>query len=349
MNAPLHTELDYPFAAAPPVGDSMRVAPGITWLRMALPFALDHINLWLCDGGDRVAAIDCGYGDEPTRAAWQRHFAQTLDGRPLAKIVATHFHPDHIGNAQWMSERFGLQVTMTHAEFLQAHAVWRDEGTLSVAAFGRFLCAHGMSDEHAQELAARGVAYRRGVPALPATFARIIDGDAIDLCDARFRVIAGFGHSPEHAALHCAERRVLIAGDMLLPRISTNISAWPCEPDGDPLARFLDSLARFEALPADTLVLPSHGLPFRGIALRVGALRAHHQARLAELLAFVRDAAAPVSAADVLPTLFRRTLDLQQRFFAMGEAIAHLNHLWHQQRVERIDGGNGAIRFRAIA
>jgi glyoxylase-like metal-dependent hydrolase (beta-lactamase superfamily II) len=132
---------------------------------------------------------------------------------------------------------------------------------------------------------------------------------------------------------------------MLLPKISTNVSVWPVEPDGDPLGRFLDTLAAFESLPPDTLVLPSHGLPFRGIAVRVAELRAHHAARLAELAAAVAAAAAPLSAAELVPVLFRRELDVQQRFFAMGEAIAHLNHLWRAQRLERRVAADGAVRF----
>jgi glyoxylase-like metal-dependent hydrolase (beta-lactamase superfamily II) len=347
MNAPAILNLDHPFPAPPPTGEATLVAPGIHWLRMPLPFALDHINLWLVDGAAGFAAIDCGYGDDATRDAWQRHFATTMGGRPLASLVATHYHPDHLGNAAWLGARFGVQVTMTHAEFLHAGAVWRDEPPLSIGAFTAFLRAHGMTGEHVAALAARGNAYRRGVPALPGTFVRMVDGDTVALGAHAFRVITGFGHSPEHAALHCAAAGILVAGDMLLPRISTNVSAWPGEPDGDPLQRFLDSLARFDSLPPDTLVLPSHGLPFRGIALRVAQLRAHHHARLAELEDFVRNANRPVSAADALPTLFRRELDLQQRFFAMGEAIAHLNHLWHRHRVERIVDANRSILYRA--
>jgi glyoxylase-like metal-dependent hydrolase (beta-lactamase superfamily II) len=133
-----------------------------------------------------------------------------------------------------------------------------------------------------------------------------------------------------------------------LPRISTNVSIWAPEPDGDPLGAFLESIAAFELLPPDTLVLPSHGLPFRGIALRVGQLRVHHATRLAELVAAIEGAAAPQSAADVVPVLFRRELDLQQRYFAMGEAIAHLNHLWHAGRIARHVGADGAVRFASI-
>jgi glyoxylase-like metal-dependent hydrolase (beta-lactamase superfamily II) len=160
-------------------------------------------------------------------------------------------------------------------------------------------------------------------------------------------VIPGYGHSPEHAALYAAAPApLLISGDMLLPRISTNVAVGPADAEGDPLARFLASLAPFEGLAADTLVLPSHGLPFRGAAVRVGALRAHHTARLAELEQALAGGE-PQSAAMLLPVLFRRPLDLQQRFFAMGEAIAHLNHLWHAGRAQRIVRGDAGVRFTA--
>ncbi|HEV8501051.1 MAG TPA: MBL fold metallo-hydrolase [Casimicrobiaceae bacterium] len=346
MNAPAILSLEHPFADPPAIGASTPVTPGIHWLRMPLPFALDHINLWLCDGAG-TAIVDCGIGDDATRAAWRTHFDGILAGRGVDAIVATHYHPDHVGNAAWLAARFGVPVTMTYAEFLHGRGVWRDEAPTCVAGYAAFFAAHGLDAADAAALRARGNAYRRAVPEMPATLRRIVDGDELVLGGMRFGVIVGHGHSPEHAALHAPAHRVLIAGDMLLPRISTNVGVSPAEPDGDPLARFLDSLARFEALPHDTLVLPSHGLPFRGIALRVAQLRAHHRARLDELEAFVRGAARPVSAADALPVLFRRALDLQQRFFAMGEAIAHLNHLWHRARIARVADAN-RIRFEAM-
>jgi glyoxylase-like metal-dependent hydrolase (beta-lactamase superfamily II) len=206
---------------------------------------------------------------------------------------------------------------------------------------------HGMSDADVAALAARGNRYRAGAPELPQRYRRILGGDRLALGERSFTVIPGYGHSPEHAALYAARRNVLISGDMLLPRISTNVSVWPAEPDGDPLGRFLASLASFERLPGDALVLPSHGLPFRGIAARVAELRAHHAARLAELEAALREAGRPMSAGELVPVLFRRPLDLQQRFFATGEAIAHLNHLWHAGRAQRHAGDGGALRFSA--
>ena len=312
---------------------------------MPLPFALDHINLWLCadnDGG-RVQ-IDCGYGDARTRALWEHHFASTLEGEPIRRIIATHYHPDHLGNAAWLAARWNCPVAMPLAEYMTAHAVADERAGYGSSAVCELFRRHGLETEHLAALAARGNGYRRGVPELPLTHQRLVAGDEIAIGPNRWRVVPGYGHSPEHASLHCAALGILISGDMLLPKISTNVSVWPIEPEGDPLGRFLDSLGRFEDLPPDTLVLPSHGLPFVGIHARVAQLRAHHAARLAELEAA---ASAPVTAAEIVPVLFRRQLDAQQRFFAMGEAIAHLNHLWHKSRVERVRV-DGVFRFRCL-
>jgi glyoxylase-like metal-dependent hydrolase (beta-lactamase superfamily II) len=331
----------------PAPGEAREIAPGILWLRMPLPFALDHVNLWLLAEPGGYTLVDCGYGDATTRAHWQRHFATTLRERPLLRIVATHCHPDHLGNAAWLAAHFGCSIAMTQAEYLAAHAMIGEQAGLGQADVRALFTRHGMAAEHLAELASRGNHYHRGVPEAPHAFARLLDGDTIAPGDGRWRVITGYGHSPEHAALADEERAVLISGDMLLPRISTNVAVWPGEPDGDPVARFTASLGRFEALPADTLVLPSHGPPFRGIAARVSRLRAHHSERLAELHAALAAADAPMSAEQVIPVLFRRPLDLQQRFFAMGEAIAHLNNLWRAGRATRSIASDGAIRFAA--
>jgi glyoxylase-like metal-dependent hydrolase (beta-lactamase superfamily II) len=347
MSAPHPAILDYPFPAPPAPGTTIVVAPGIHWLRMPLPFALDHINLWLLEEQDDYALIDTGYGDAPTRALWETHFATTMRGRPLVRLIATHYHPDHLGNAAWLSQRFAVPVIMTMTEFLTAHALVDERamhGPLATCALFR---AHGMAEEDVDALAARGNRYRHGVPELPSSFQRLLAGDMVSAGGASWQVIPGHGHSPEHASLFSAQRNVLVSGDMLLPKISTNVSVWPSDPDGDPLGRFLDSLTAFENLRPDALVLPSHGLPFRGIPLRIAQLRAHHDARLAELMEAIAAAGAPVSAAQMVPILFRRPLDLQQRFFAMGEAIAHLNYLWRRGRARRTLSDDGTLRFAA--
>jgi glyoxylase-like metal-dependent hydrolase (beta-lactamase superfamily II) len=335
-------------ADSPPApGDVRAVAPGILWLRMPLPFALDHINLWLVEQRDGYALVDCGYGDAATRGHWQRHFDTTLSRRALERIVVTHCHPDHLGNAAWLAARYTCTVAMTQGEYLVAHALLDGHAGYGQADVHALFLHHGMPAEDVAAIANRGDHYRRGVPEAPQAFERLIGGDTVALGARRWRIIPGYGHSTEHASLADEQARVLIAGDMLLPRISTNVAVWASEPDADPVQRFLDSIAAFEALSPDTLVLPSHGLPFRGIAARVAQLRAHHADRLAELHRFLANTRAPQSAHDAIPILFRRTLDIHQRFFAIGEAIAHLNHLGRTGRATREVRDDGSIRFTA--
>jgi glyoxylase-like metal-dependent hydrolase (beta-lactamase superfamily II) len=345
MNAFVAANTDRPlrfrWLEPPPPGASLDVAPGLKWLRMPLPFALDHINLWLLADGEGWTPIDCGYGDARTRALWQRHFTDTLAGKPISRVIATHYHPDHLGNAAWLAARSGCAVAMPQAEYLTAHAISDERAGYGATATSALFRSHGLAEEHIAALEARGNQYRRGVPELPFAYQRLRAGDEVAIGLERWRVISGYGHSPEHASLHCAALNVLISGDMLLPRISTNVSVWPVEPDGDPLGRFLASLDGFAELPPNTLVLPSHGLPFVGIRARVEQLRTHHAERLVELEAA---ASRPVTAAEILSVLFRRELDIQQRFFAMGEAIAHLNHLWHAGRLLR-SSRRGVHRF----
>ena len=347
MNAALPAALEYPVASPPAPGETIEIAPRIHWLRMPLPFALDHINLWLLADDDGMTLVDCGYGDPATRALWDRHFATKLHAEPIRRIIATHCHPDHVGNAAWLSQCFDAPVAMTAAEFLTAHALVADTDGFATRAILDLFRRHGLAADKLTALEGRGNRYRRGVPELPATFVRMHEGSTRHAAGTTWRVIEGFGHSPEHASLYSAELGVLIAGDMLLPKISTNVSVQPIEPDGDPLASFLESLSTLDALPPGTLVLPSHGLPFRGIPVRVGELRAHHAARLADLEDALKAATAPATAAEIVPVLFRRELDVHQLFFAMGEAIAHLNHLWHSGRVERMVAIDGTLRFAA--
>jgi glyoxylase-like metal-dependent hydrolase (beta-lactamase superfamily II) len=339
--------LDYPWTVPPPTGESIAVARDLQWLRMPLPFALDHINLWLLREDDGYTVVDTGYGDRTTRAAWEQLFEQTMRGSRVTRVVATHYHPDHLGNGAWIADRFGCPVWMSQAEFLTAQAIHQQIAPYRATDTAALFAAHGMERASLDALSARGNRYRSGVPTLPDRFRRIIAGDRLTLGGHRWDVIPGFGHSPEHAALYSQSAGILISGDMLLPRISTNVAVWPAEAEGDPLRRFLDSLTAFEALPPDTLVLPSHGMPFRGIRERVAQLRAHHEARLAELHQAVTARERPVSAAEIVPVLFRRELDLQQLFFAMGEAIAHLNRLWHAGRLEHVKGDGGDVRFAA--
>jgi len=337
----IKAELEFPFEAHS-TGTTQIVAPGVRWVRMPLPFSLDHINLWLVEDGDQWTLVDCGLGNDTTRAAWEQILARDLGGRPIGRVIVTHYHPDHMGLAGWFASRLNLVPWMTKGEFLTAHAACHAVGGTGVKRVREFFSRHGLDPARLETAGVKDGNYRRGVEPLPETFRRIKHDDRIPIAGRSWRVIVGYGHAPEHAALHEERDALLISGDMLLPRISTNVSVWPVEPDGDPLGDFLSSLERFLALDPRTLVLPSHGRPFRGIHARVAELKAHHAERL-EAVARVCDRER--TAAELLPTLFRREFNDYHLMFAMGETIAHLNHLWRRGIVRRIAGADGRWRF----
>ena len=345
------SELTYPLAPQrPAAGQVLDVADGVRWLRMALPFALDHINLWLLrdhfDGRDGWTVVDTCIDHPDARAAWEGVFQHHLDGLPIVRVVITHMHPDHIGLAHWLCERWQVPMWISLGDYLNARM-----GSGAVRGFGgdaarAFFSRHGISDpEHIQAVGLHGPRYGDMVPKVPANYRRLLDGQTLVIGSRTWRCIAGYGHAPEHMALYDEQGGVLISGDMVLPRISTNVSVYETEPEGDPLSLFLSSLDRYLALPANTLVLPSHGEPFIGLHTRVAQLKQHHAERLAELIQACRNQ--PKTALDILPVLFKRKLDAHQLAFAMGEAIAHLNHLWHQQRLTRSVDAHHVHRFVA--
>lgn len=337
---------DYPFATPPAAGETREVVPGILWLRMPLPFALNHINLWLIKDAGGWAIVDTGFALDMVKDAWRQILASLRergdDGR-ITRIVVTHFHPDHVGLAAWLQEQTGAPLMMTVGEYLTAHAVWHEVAGHGNQPMLRQFRAHGLDEERCAALARRSGSYNRGVPTLPTHYQRLFHDQRLPLAEHDWQVLVGHGHSPEHAALYCGQLGVLIAGDMLLPKISTNISVFAVTPLADSLADYLASIDAYRLLPPKTLVLPSHGLPFYGIEGRVQALHAHHEERLVVL---EQHCDQPRTAADLLLALFPRDLDTHQTMFAMGEAIAHLNRLERSGRLRRCPpDANGRVRF----
>jgi glyoxylase-like metal-dependent hydrolase (beta-lactamase superfamily II) len=352
----LEQELDYPLGdLLPEPGRTLEVAPGVRWIRMALPFALDHINLWLlrdeleaADGSGRRlqgwTAVDCCISHDASRAQWEQLFASELEGMPILRVIVTHMHPDHIGLAQWLCDRWKAPLWVSATDYNAAKLASQSTTGFGGPATADFFASHGLCDpESLEKIRARVSYYPSMVPGVPPSFRRMMDGDAFDIGGRSWRCISGYGHAPEHIALYCGELKLLIGGDMMLPRISTNVSVYEVEPESNPLKAFLESIDKFAALPPDTLTLPSHGKPFRGLHARIRQLHDHHRDRLAEVMEAC--AAAPQTAADVLPVLFKRKLDLHQTTFAMGESVAHLHALWYQGKLQRRRDGQGAWRF----
>lgn len=348
----LESQLDYPLADFIPAPAQVHeVAPGVLWLRMGLPFALNHINLWLLadtfegETGVRTGwtAIDCGIADALTKAAWETIFAAHLGGLPIVRVLCTHCHPDHVGLADWLCQRWQAPLWMTTGEYgfarMMSAALPGVDGTAMLPHFQR----HGLTDPVLlAQLGERKSYFPTLVPAVPAAYTRLQDGMQVHIGNHDWRIVTGFGHSPEHAALYCDDLQVLIAGDMVLPRISTNVSVFAVEPHANPVQSYLDSLDKFSDLPATTLVLPSHGKPFRGLHTRLTQLRQHHAARLDEV---VLACAVPQSAATIVPIMFPRALDAHQLTFALGEALAHLHMLWYDGVLQRHLDDDGVLRF----
>jgi glyoxylase-like metal-dependent hydrolase (beta-lactamase superfamily II) len=327
----------------------MALRAGLHWLRMPMPFALNHINLWALDdelaGEPGWTIVDAGVANEPIREAWQSLWSGPLSGKPLTRMLVTHMHPDHVGNAQWLIEQFsapGQPARLWMSATDHFGALLASESTLGFGGprAADFFASHGLDKpEDVEKVRGRSNYFKSLVPQVPYAYRRLMDGMTLRIGERDWQCISGFGHSPEHIALFNEAERVLISGDMLLPTISTNVSVTDLEPEGDSLGLFLDSLDKMLPLPQDTLVLPSHGLPFVGLHARIQQLKDHHRDRLEDVLNAC--AAGASSAADMLPVLFKRQLDLHQTTFAMGEAIAHLNYLWHRGQLRRGQDAQG--------
>src|SRR5262245_16271457 len=335
------SSLHYPFPDVPAPGATVEVAPGVRWLSMRLPFQLDHINLSVLDDGQGYTVVDTGIGNPETRVLWEK----ILD-RKTTRVILTHYHPDHAGNADWLCRRDGARMWTTQGEYLTAHAVRSSSAGYTAEAVLAVFRVNGLDEERLKGMAAfRGNnRYAELVPDFPHSYRRIIEGDRLHIGGHDWLAIVGHGHAPEHLSLFCERLNTVIAGDMLLSTISTNVSVWSIDPEGDPLRLFLDSIARYRELPRDVLVLPSHGRPFRGAHTRVAQLEKPHRGKFEQLEAALRGK--PQSAGELLGLLFpKRRLDLHQTFFAMGEAIAHLHYLYYAGRATRAQGADGIMRY----
>ncbi|MAN61731.1 MAG: MBL fold metallo-hydrolase [Parvibaculum sp.] len=317
--------LSYPVEGIPEAGDIRKVAPGIYWVRMTLPFALDHINLWLIDDSDGWVIVDTGVNDDATKASWRNIFNEKLGGRPVKRVIVTHLHPDHVGLAGWITREFDVALEMSRTDYLMCRTLVADTGKEAPQDGRNFYRAAGFSDRAVESYAKRFGGFGERVSRLPDAFKRLKDGDQLTMGGRTWQVIVGSGHAPEHVCLFCEELNVLISGDQVLPRISSNVSLHPTEAHADPLQEWIDSCKKLKAaLPADALVLPAHNEPFYGLHTRLDALVEGHEEGLAKLLEMLAE---PKRAIDVFPALFKREIGPDVFFMATGESLAHLSCL----------------------
>ncbi len=341
---PQDRPLRYPYPEPPGETDVIEIAEGVLWLRLPLPFRLNHINIYLIDDGDGWAVLDTGIANAATKELWTFLISERLGGRKLTRLIATHYHPDHIGLAGWFAETHGLPLVTTETTYLQCASIAFRPQDHHEAYHRDFYLKNGLAAEPAQR-AALGLGYLSLVTPLPPFFERIVAGGRLAIGGRIFEVLTGDGHAPEQAMLYCARDKLFFSADQVLDKISPNISVWATEPHGDPLGLYLRSLAEIEAkLPGDVAVLPSHHMPFIGLHARAGQLAAHHEERCEMLL---KAADEPKTAADLVPALFPRPLDAHEMAFAFGEALAHVNHLLRESRLIRVEPQNGLDQVRA--
>ena len=337
--------VQYAFDARPEAGDTMQVAPGVYWLRMPLPFVLGHINLWLLEDGDGWTIVDTGVYVEESEKIWNAIFASTMNGQSVGRVIVTHLHPDHAGCAGWLCSGTGAELWMTREEYFLCRILVADTGRDAPDAGKQFYRAAGFGEDALERYTRMFGLFGKFVSPLPQSYHRLRDEDEITIGERSWTILIGRGHSPEHACLFCEELNLLIAGDQLLPTISSNVSVHPTEPLANPLAEWLASLRHLQnRLPEDVLVLPAHGKPFRNAHARLEELIAEHDVGLQKLEALC---ASPKRATDVFPALFRREIDDRNLIMATGEAIAHLNYLVTMGRMSVDPDDDGVNWFSA--
>jgi glyoxylase-like metal-dependent hydrolase (beta-lactamase superfamily II) len=339
--------LRYPIETPPGPDEAIEVAPGLIWVRLTLPFRLNHVNIYLLADGDGWTMVDTGIGNDATIAAWTALFEGPLKGFKITRLIVTHAHPDHVGLAGWIVERFGCALHMSQVEYLQA-AYHQHRGSPERKLAQRmFFRRHGMDEEITEALLGRGMDYLARVSILPASYRRLSKGDDVTIGSRRFKVITGGGHALDQVMLYCEADNIFLSADQVLSKISPNVSVWAVEPDANSLGEYLASLAELEQrLPDDVLVLPGHGVPFYGVKTRIRQLADHHEERCQLIADACRTA--PKTSAELVPVVFHKhVLDAHQTGFAAGELIAHVNHMLAHHRLTSSLGTDGVLRFTA--
>lgn len=323
----------HPFATFPGEGAAIEIAPGVLWLRMPLPWGLDHVNCYAIDDHDGWTIVDTGIDSRRSRALWQDAMAGPLGGRPVRRVLVTHYHPDHIGLAGWFQAQ-GAELLTTRTSWLFARMLILDEHPLPATQTLAFWRGAGMDAAFlARRAAERPFNFCDVVAPLPLGYIRLKEGDRLTLGGRDWIVRTGDGHAPEHACLFSQTDNLVIGGDQLLPQISANLGVYASEPDADPVAEWIDSARRFQPLARpDHLVLPGHKLPFTGLPLRLSQMIANHEGALDRLADFLSE---PRTAVDCFATLYKRAIGEAEFGLALVEAVAHLNHLLKAGRIQR--------------
>lgn len=336
-----------PFAAPPESGQAVTVAPGVLWMRLPLPMALDHVNVYALEDGDGWSVVDTGFDTPRTRALWQDLLDGPLAGRPVLRVIGTHHHPDHIGLAGWFMDRFDADLWISRTAWLMARMLQMDVQDRPSPQALAFWHRAGMPERMRGDRAGqRPFNFADVVHPLPLGFTRLRGGTQVRFGARRWQVEMGHGHAPCHATFWSLDDDLVIGGDQLLPSISPNLGVHPTEPLADPVGEWLESCDRMAGMarPAH-LVLPGHKLPFTGLPDRLRQLGDNHRNALVRLTQAL--AQKPRTAVGCFDLLFKRRIGSAEYGLALVEAVAHVNHLVARGAIRAVGETDGAVLWGA--
>lgn len=338
----------YPFATPPKPGEAVSVADGVFWVRLPLPMALDHVNVFVLDDGSGWTIIDTGMDTAAARRIWNKLLAGPLAGKPVSRVIVTHHHPDHIGLAGWFQKEHGSELVTTRTAWLLGRMMTLDVADVPTSETIEFWRSAGMAPDLLQNRSVeRPFNFADVVAPLPLGYSRIVEGDKIKIGGRNWIVRMGDGHAPEHATFWSQDDNLVLGGDQLLPSISPNLGVYATEPDANPVADWLSACDQLIAhARADQLVLPGHKLPFTGLPVRIRQLIENHHGALARVMEYLDT---PKTAVDCFPVLFKREIGTAEYGFALVEAVAHMNFLYQQEMVTRRRREDGAWLWKRKA
>lgn len=313
--------------------EPFEVAEGVWWVRFPMPGSLDHINIWLLEDGNGWTVVDTSLALDDSKDIWETLFGKFMEGKPLNRVICTHMHPDHIGLAGWLCRRFDCELWMTREEYMMCQLIASYTGKEAPPEATDFYRAAGYTNDQINDYKNRFGGFGKMISPMPHKFRRIMDRETLTIGERYWQVIVGAGHSPEHACLYCPALKLLITGDQILPRITPNVSVFPTEPEGNPLAEWMESNARLlSILPNDLLVLPAHQAPFTGLHVRINQIIDGHRVDLQSVYEFLDT---PKRVIDCFPSLFNREISSELLGLATGETLANLNLLVHRGNASR--------------
>lgn len=331
MDAPAQPPLTFPWEEPPGCGEAIEVVEGILWVRLPLPMRLNHVNVYVLDEGDYWTIIDTGMDLASGREAWAALLSGPLADKPVGRVVLTHHHPDHLGLLGWFADQ-GAEIWATRLGWTLGRMLQLDHNDLPPPQQIAFRRLAGMPEDMLAAFAGETpFNFSQCTAPIPLGYNVIAEGDTIRMGGRDWKVHFGHGHAPDHATFWTDG--IVLAGDQIIPGISSNVGVYPSEPEANPLHDWLQSCRRFRDLVGDELILPGHKTPFHGGAFRLTQLIENHEHALDRILGALADG--PRTAAQLFTPIFKREIGGTQYGLALAESVAHMNYLHQAGRVTR--------------